>query len=89
MAAVGNDLFVANSGGGWVTELDASTGALVSVISGSSYQFDGPDAMAAVGNDLFVANTYGDWVIEFTYNTAPMGSSVSSRGSTGRRFAPN
>jgi outer membrane protein assembly factor BamB len=64
----GADLFVANKGrvefsngspassGFSVTEVDASTGALVRVISGPKYEFDSPDAVASSGPDLFVAN---------------------------------
>jgi hypothetical protein len=36
MAVAGDDLFVGNGGGNSVTELDASTGALVRVLSGSA-----------------------------------------------------
>ena len=55
-----------NAGGDSVTELSASTGALVRVISGSSYKFDSPDALAADGGDLFVANYDGDSVTELS-----------------------
>jgi hypothetical protein len=61
MVLVGPDLFVTNdnvlrAGGSSVTEVNASTGALVRVISGASYHFDWPDAVAAAGPDLFVAS---------------------------------
>jgi hypothetical protein len=49
---------------GSVTEIEASTGALVRVLSGSEYQFDYPDAMAVAGTDLFVANNSGGSVTE-------------------------
>ena len=39
-----------------MTELSASTGALVKVISGSSYGFDNPDAVASDGTHVWVAN---------------------------------
>jgi len=52
----GDDLFVANLNGKSVTELNASTGALVRVVSD---QFGGPYAMAVAGADLFVANHNG------------------------------
>ena len=51
---------MANGGGNSVTELTASTPALVRVISGSAYSFNDPDAMAVAGNDLFVANEWGN-----------------------------
>jgi hypothetical protein len=53
------DLFVANGAGNSLTELNASTGALVRVVSGPAHQFDHPDSMVAGGSDLFVANGYG------------------------------
>jgi hypothetical protein len=63
MVLDGHDLFVAEGGdimrsprGSSVTELDASTGALVRVVSGPAYRFDGPGAMVLDGDDLFVAN---------------------------------
>lgn len=49
----------ANPVSGWVTEIDASSGALVRVISGPAYHFAGPDALAAGANKLFVANPGG------------------------------
>ncbi len=42
--------------GNSVTEIDASTGALVQVISGSTYQFLGPGGLAINGSDLFGSN---------------------------------
>ena len=39
-----------------MTELSASTGALVKVISGPAYKFDGPDAIASDGTHVWVAN---------------------------------
>ncbi len=51
----GTDLFVANLGGS-ITEVDASTGAIVRVISGLAYHFDEPKSLGLSGGDLFVAN---------------------------------
>jgi hypothetical protein len=65
------DLFVANYGGS-VTELSTSTGALVRVISGSSYKFDDPDAMVLAGSDLFVANRSGNSVTELRASTGAL-----------------
>ena len=39
-----------------MTELSASTGALVQVISGSSYGFDNPHAVSSDGTHVWVAN---------------------------------
>jgi len=44
-----------NSGGDSVTELNASTGALVAVISSSSYGFDVPEAVSSDGTHVWVA----------------------------------
>jgi hypothetical protein len=40
-----------------VSELSASTGALVKVITGSAYQFVEPAAIASDGTNVWVANT--------------------------------
>jgi hypothetical protein len=60
MAVVGPDLFVATSSS--LTEVDASTGALVRVMPGSkhgSYEFGDITTMAVSGPDLFVVNLRG------------------------------
>ena len=44
------------STGGSVTEVNASTGAAVRVISEPTGRFELPDALALRGDDLFVAN---------------------------------
>ena len=49
-------VWVANYSGNSVTELSASTGALVKVIGGSSYGFDDPVAIASDGTHVWVAN---------------------------------
>ena len=43
-------------GGTTVTELSASTGALVKVLSGSRYRFDHPDAVSSDGRHVWVAS---------------------------------
>jgi hypothetical protein len=65
MAIAGTDLFVANAFGNSVTELSTSTGALVRVISGSSYEFNEPEAIAVADSYLFVANYDGNSVTAF------------------------
>ena len=42
--------------GASLTEINATTGALVRVISGPAYQFGRPDAVAAASGDLWVTN---------------------------------
>ena len=56
IAAAGAHLWVANNGGNSVTELSASTGAVVKVLSGPSYGFNGPNAIAVGGGHVWVAN---------------------------------
>jgi len=45
-----------NSAGNSVTELSASTGALVEVILGAKYGFNGPSAISADGTHVWVVN---------------------------------
>jgi hypothetical protein len=77
LALYRDDLFVANYSGGSVTEVNASTGALVRVISGPQYQFNpndrgGPDALALRGADLFVATFGGYSVTEVNASTGAL-----------------
>jgi outer membrane protein assembly factor BamB len=63
-AVAGGDLFVTNQLGNSVTEVDASTGAHMTTIQGSTFGFNQPTAILTVGPDLFVANGGGDSVTE-------------------------
>jgi len=76
MAAAGSDIFVANiwANGveGSLTELDASTGALVSVISGPQYEFGFVSALVTDGTRLWVASEAGNSLTEL----GPVGSLV-------------
>ena len=63
---VGAHLFVTNSAGNSVTEVNARTGAYVSTISGSPYDFSDPTAIVAYENRVFVSNGTGDSLTEFT-----------------------
>jgi hypothetical protein len=63
VAVNGSDLFLTEerdrsglAGPSSVTEVNATTGALVRVISGPAYQFDGAAELALHGNHLFVAD---------------------------------
>ena len=60
----GSHLWVANSGGNTVTEVNPSDGSLVRVLSGTSYGFDSPQGMAFDGSHLWVANEDSDSVTE-------------------------
>ena len=60
-----------------VTELSASTGALVKVISGSAYKFNDPDAIASDGTHVWVANAAGDSVTELSASTGALVKVIS------------
>jgi DNA-binding beta-propeller fold protein YncE len=61
---MGHDLFVANEAGNTVSVLDASSGAHLATLAGSSFAFNRPTAILALGNDIFVANGGGDSITE-------------------------
>lgn len=56
----GSPTFLGNS----VTELDASNGSLVGVISASKYRFASPDAVSSDGTNAWVVNAIGDSVTD-------------------------
>jgi DNA-binding beta-propeller fold protein YncE len=56
---------MANWVGNSVTELNAATGALVKVITGSRYGFDGPEAVSSDGTHVWVANQRDQTVTGF------------------------
>ncbi|MHB1509631.1 MAG: NHL repeat-containing protein [Acidimicrobiales bacterium] len=56
VAAIGNDLFVANRAGNSITEVNAVNGALVRIFSGARYKLNQPTALQSVGEHLYVAN---------------------------------
>jgi DNA-binding beta-propeller fold protein YncE len=76
-AVVGRDLFVANEAGNSVSVLDASSGAHLATITGSSFAFDHPTAIIALGRDLFVANGAGDSVTEIDGSTRSLVRTIS------------
>jgi hypothetical protein len=74
IAVDGTHVWVTNVGGGnggvgfpigpgSVTELNASNGSLVRVVSGASYGFNGPWGIASDGTHVWVANYGGNWGI--------------------------
>jgi serine/threonine protein kinase len=63
-------LWVAN--GKSVTELDASTGKVIQVLSGAQYKFDGSAAIAAAGDKLLVVNSSGNSVTEIDARTGKL-----------------
>jgi hypothetical protein len=72
----GTHVWAANSFGSSVTELDAATGALVQVISGSSDGFSHPDAISSDGTHVWVANR-GDSVTELSAATGALVQVIS------------
>jgi len=68
---------VANANGNSVTELSASTGALVKLIRGRSYGFNDPDAIATGGNHIWVANAGDNSVTGLSASTGALVKVVS------------
>jgi hypothetical protein len=69
IAISGNDVWVTNTDarqltGNSITELNASTGAVVRVLNAAKYQFKGPWGIASGDNHLWVANAGGNSVTE-------------------------
>ena len=62
-------VWIANYGGNSVTELNASTGKLVHVLSGPTYGFDKPWAVSSDGKHVWIANHSGDSVTELNAST--------------------
>jgi hypothetical protein len=54
---------------GSLTEIDATTGALVRRISGARYDFQAPEGITAAGDDLFVADSGASAVTELDART--------------------
>ena len=84
-AAVSSDgthVWVANSDGNTVTELDASTGAVVQTITvGSS-----PGSVSSDGTDVWVANTDGDTVTELDAATGAVVQTITGLQRAQRRL---
>ena len=72
LATDGKHVWVANIGANSVIELNASTGRMVRVISGASYQFNQPFAIAADGTHVWVANVNGNSVTELDATTGAL-----------------
>ena len=58
-----------NGTGNAVTELDASTGALVQVLKGGAYGFNYPSAISSDGTSVWVTNILGNSVTELSAST--------------------
>jgi DNA-binding beta-propeller fold protein YncE len=60
---VANSLYpVTGNAGGWVTELNAETGALIRVVSARRDRLTDPEAIAVAGNRVWVVNSFGNSV---------------------------
>jgi hypothetical protein len=70
IAYAGGRLWVAN--GKSVTELNASNGKTVRVLSGDQYQFTAQPVIAVAGTRVFVLNGEGNSVTEFNANTGAL-----------------
>ena len=69
---------MANASGDSVTELSATTGALVRVIRGSSYGFDEPKGITSDGNHIWVTNEgKGNSVTELSASTGALVKVIS------------
>ncbi len=64
MSDDGTDLWVVNAGGNSVTELNATTGALVRVIKGSTYKLHGTAHLTSNGVDVWISNLRGTTLAE-------------------------
>lgn len=59
LASNGTDVWVANGAGNSVTELDATTGGVLRVLSAPRYGFQTPSAITYEASRLWVANEFG------------------------------
>ena len=78
----GTHVWVVNKGGNSVTELDASSGTTVQVISGSSFGFNQPTAVFSDGTHVWVANTWGNSVVELDASTGSLVRVIGGAPST-------
>jgi DNA-binding beta-propeller fold protein YncE len=86
IAVAGNHVWIANSrdpmtgsAGGWVTELNAKTGALIRVISAGRARFTDPEAIAAYGDSIWVVNRFGSSVTELNARTGALIRVISAQ----------
>ncbi len=64
---------------GSVTELDASTGKVLRVVSGPQYRFLDPASMSFYGGDMFVSDFGGSWVTELDTSSGAVVRVISAR----------
>ena len=83
IAVAGNRVWVANAGdgaSGWLTEIDAATGALVRIVAGQRYGLTDPVALAVDGNTLWVADGTGNAVTEVNATTGALIRVIAGQG---------
>lgn len=88
IAAVGDRIWVADYGGDSVTELSASTGALIRVLRGPRYQFNHPAAITIDGDRIWVGSTCpnggGGWMGSVCFNSGnPVTGLTELKAATG------
>jgi hypothetical protein len=86
IAASGGRVWVANSlypvtgnAGGWVTELSATTGALIRVVSARPDGLTDPEAIAVAGGRVWVVNSFGGSVTELNATTGALISVITAQ----------
>jgi hypothetical protein len=73
----GTHLWVTNFARNSVTELNASDGSLVRVLSGARYRFSRPSGIAFDGTHLWVTNAAGNSVTEFSASDGSLAQVLS------------
>ena len=68
----GNRVWVADGNAGALTEIDATTGALIRVITARRYQLNGPDAIAVAGDRAWVVDVDSSAVTEIDAATGAL-----------------
>jgi streptogramin lyase len=71
-------LWVVNTTGNSVTEIDASDGSLVTTVRSPADHFDFPETVASSGADLWVANNAGDSVTELSASNGALVRVISA-----------
>jgi DNA-binding beta-propeller fold protein YncE len=79
VASDGTHIWVANSSGDSVTELNASSGTPLRTISGNSYQFSGPSAITSDGTHVWVADLAGNSLTELNASNGTLARIVSEK----------
>jgi outer membrane protein assembly factor BamB len=79
MAVSGSHLWIANDQYWNVTELNASNGSLVRVISAKADELNGPGPMAVSGSHVWVSNAAGDSITELNASSGALVRVINAR----------